>query len=403
MTDYRRQQSGLRISRPVAVLAALLWLSACTTLDPDLQFEPDRQMTEQLIAQQQDRYPDLDPLALDPEIQRFLEAGVGRSGPARERLGKLQTLLFSSEGLDLQYDDQHTQTALEVYQSRAGNCLSVMNLYVAAARFLDIDASFQTAKVRPEWDRKGNLVVLSEHINATGKLGPFEEYVVDFTPDLALQQMTVRVVSDHLARAMYFNNLGVEAMIAGDYDGALAFLRNALWLQPDLAIAWNNIGTAFNRSGKPEAAEYSYQMSIYHEPDDASAIGNLARLYEVQGNSREAARLRRAIADFNRVNPYYQFELGNFALSDGQFEEAERYYRRAIKLDEFEPVFYVALANVYDLQGDARNQRKMLDVAVQLLEESQYIYVPSDQKVRIRDARTILNDASPSLRIAVGQ
>ena len=71
--------------------------------------------------------------------------------------------------------------------------------------------------------------------------------------------------------------------------------------------------------------------------------------------------------------------------------------------DEHEPVFYVALANVHEQRGETLNQRKMLETAGQLLEESQFIYVPSNQKLRIRDSRTILNDATPATRIAVGR
>ena len=245
----------------------------------------------------------------------------------------MQDLLFGSDGLNLQYDEQRTQTAIEVFQSRAGNCLSVMNLYVAGCPTPGYRRQFsRPPRSDPSGTGEETLVVLSDHINATGELSPFVDYVVDFTPDLALQQSSLQTVSDRKARALYFNNLGVEALIAHDDDMAQSYLRNALWLQPELAIAWNNMGTAYNRSGQADLAEYSYQMSIYLEVGNATAIGNLARLYEARGDNREAARLRQSIAEFNRVNPYYQFELGNFAFMDGQFDEAIRYYRRAIKL-----------------------------------------------------------------------
>ncbi|MEZ5489436.1 MAG: tetratricopeptide repeat protein [Gammaproteobacteria bacterium] len=398
IASFHGSTSGLRV---MVLLAALSLVSGCTGIKVDSGFSPDPETTARVIAQDKDRFPAVDPLYLDDNLKLFLERQVGFGGTVRERVEKLQNLLFSAEFLDLQYSDERTQTAVEVFDSGEGNCLSVTNLYVAAARYLGIDASFQVVKVRPSWDRKGSLVVVSEHINAVGKLTPFETYVVDFTPDLALQQLTARAVSDQHARAMYFNNLAVEQLVIRNYQAALDYLRNALWIMPDLAIAWNNIGTTFNRLGDAELAEYGYQMAFHYQPDNAAAVGNLARLYEAQGARSKAAALRRAVVRVNRANPYYHFEQGNFAFQDGRFDEAISFYQRAIRLNEYDPVFYVALANVYDVRGDEQLQRRMMRTAAEILVDSQFIYVPSDQKLRILDSKTILNDASAGLTIAI--
>lgn len=395
------QKRNTRACLPGKLAALILVVSGCSGIDPGLEFTPDNQLTRQIIGQDHDRFPEVDPLAINDEIRELLEQRVAIATNDRQRLGLLQDLLFGKQFLDLRYSDDRTQTAIEVFESGIGNCLSVMNLYVAAARFLEIDANFQGVKVRPTWDRKGNLIVVSEHINATGKLSPFEDYVVDFTPDLALQQLTAETLSDRQARAMYFNNLGVEALVAEDHETALAFLQNALWLQPDSGLIWNNIGTAHNRSGNPSLAEYSYRMSIHYDSDNAPAIGNLARWYEARGDNGEAARLRAIIKASNRANPYYQFELGNFAFMDGDFDAAIDYYQRAIRFNEYEPVFYVALANLYELRGDERLRRRMMSDAEQLLTENKSLYIPSDRKLRIIDSQSILHDGNATMRIAI--
>src|SRR5690606_20992439 len=131
------------------------------------------------------------------------------------------------------------RTAIETFENRLGNCLSVVSLCIAMARHMGLDVSFPTVRVRPYWDMRGELLVLSQHINATGRLSPDSFYVVDFTPEVVVEQQTSTRVSDDYARALYFNNRGVESMIVGNTDEALPYLRNALWMEPELAIAWN--------------------------------------------------------------------------------------------------------------------------------------------------------------------
>ena len=133
--------------------------------------------------------------------------------------------------------------------------------------------------VRPEWDKRGELLILSRHINASGSLGYKRKYIVDFTPEIQLQQLTAKPVSDLHARALFFNNLGAEALVSEDLEAAFEYFKNALFLKPDLAIAWNNIGAAFNRVGDSELAEYSYHMAFWHENDNATAVNNLAKHY----------------------------------------------------------------------------------------------------------------------------
>jgi len=93
-------------------------------------------------------------------------------------------------------------------------------------------------------------------------------------------------------------------MLIGDFEFALGFLQNALWIDPELSIAWNDIGTACNRLGNLELAEYSYQMAFDVEQTNATVINDLARFYQAQGDDERAGTYRSAISRFNRKNPY---------------------------------------------------------------------------------------------------
>jgi Flp pilus assembly protein TadD len=276
-----------------------------------------------------------------------------------------------------------------------------MNLYVAMARYAGLEASFQTVNVQPNWDRRGSLLVLSQHINATGKLAINSYYVVDFTPEIALQQLTARTVTDLDARALYFNNLGAEALIGERADEALVYFKNALFLDPELSIAWNNIGTTYNRLGNPTFAEYSYEMAFNTDNTNATSINNLAKFYRGTGNIRLAREYEFAIQRFNNRNPYYHYAQGAVEMQARDYEAARLSFRRALRLKELEPDFYIALASVYVALGDREEAQKMRDSAENLLVDNQQIYRPSDQKVRIINTDSILRNNSPGLSIIV--
>ena len=400
--NARPVRGGSELSRGTSqvvrvIRGALMFLLAaaatgCLVIDLERDFAPDTSLHQQIVTQQADAFPHIDPLRLDDELREFADQHLDAGMRDYEKVEKLQELLFGDAHLNIQYSDERTQTAIEVFHSRAGNCLSVMNLYVALARHVGLDANFQTVKVRPTWDRRGGLLVLNQHINATGRVTARETYVVDFTPEISLQQLTSRVVPDQLARALYFNNLGVERMVAGEFEEALVYLQNALWIDPDASIAWNNIGTVYNRLQRFELAEYSYQMAFETDATNATAVSNLARFYVARGDEDTANRYRDAITRFNRQNPYYHYEQGNLSFQDGDLLAASESFERAIRIKDVEPDFYVALAHTYKLMGNDRMAIRMAIRADELLQDNGDIYRPSDQKLRFIDSASIIGN-----------
>ena len=381
----------------VAVLG--LQLSGCFSIDLDLGFEADADIYSNIISQTEDLFAEVDPLYINDEIKQYIDANISFRLNTEQRVDKLQELLYGEDFLRVQYSDEKTHTALEAFYARAGNCLGVMNLYIAMARYAGVEASFQTVDVQPNWDRRGDLLVLSQHINATGRLTVRRRYVVDFTPEIAVQQLTSSVISDEKARALYFNNLGVEALIGADTEQALVYFKNSLFLDADSSITWNNIGTTYSRLGNTEYAEYSYRMAFNEDPSNATAINNLAKFYRRNGDARLAQEYEIAIERFNRQNPYYHFARGNVALIEENLDAARDSFRRALRLKRDEPDFYFALARVYATLGDAGEARSLVDSANELLAMNDEIYQPSSQKVRIIDGATILRDSSPGISI----
>lgn len=394
MADFARRRRPLL---PAAL--ALAALAGCKTIDLETGFSRDEGIHRRILDQSGDAFPDIDPLRITDEVKSLVDGHLGPGDGEETRVRKLQDLLYGEEFLNIRYSDAKTHTAMEAFHARQGNCLSVMNLYVAMARHARVDASFQTVEVQPSWDRRGGLLVISQHINAAGRFSAARRYVVDFTPEISLQQLTSRVVSDRHARALYFNNLGVEAMVGGDMPGALGYIKNALYVEPELSIAWNNIGALYNRLGDRELAEYSYKMAFNADNRNAAAINNLAKFYRAIGDDRLAREYERAIERFNNRNPYYHHARGQAAHLERDLERARAAFRRALRLKEEEPDFHLALARVHQDLGDDAAARRHRDAAAELVALNEEIYRPSSERVRIMDSQSILRDSSPGISI----
>ena len=92
-------------------------------------------------------------------------------------------------------------------------------------------------------------------------------------------------------------------------------------------------------------------MAFSIDGNNATAINNLAKYYRRAGDTGLAREYEEAIERFNNRNPYYHFVQGSVAFEIGDFIEARKSFRRAVRLKEEEPDFYYALAGLSAIGG----------------------------------------------------
>jgi len=132
------------------------------------EFRQGEAIYSQIIDQTVDQFSHIDPLFISDEVKQLIDSYILPQDSELERVDKLQDILYGEDYLHITYEDHKTHTALEAFHAREGNCLGVMNLYIAMARYVGVDANFQTVAVRPNWDLRGDLLVLSQHIKCHG-------------------------------------------------------------------------------------------------------------------------------------------------------------------------------------------------------------------------------------------
>jgi Flp pilus assembly protein TadD len=371
--------------------AALLALTACAAVGPAEPpiYADDR---ARLLAGQAilgDRVlpeiEDVDILAVDDAMGRFLDAHVDLSTRLPERLDQLLDAVVEDKTFGLNYDG-HTRTARGTFHNRNGNCLAFTNMFVALARSVGLDARFQEVDIPPLWDRQGDTVILNRHVNVNvqnvvdgGVLGMQTMWgrrnehgrVIDFNITDFRTFFRTRLRSDERAFAHYYSNLGAEALRDGDSPRALAYLRRALDLEPRFSAAWTNLGVLYSRDGAVEEAALAYRLALHYDDENVTAKSNLARTLAAAGSELEAQRLQTEVENYRRKSPYFRYHAAREAIGRGDFEQARRDLEYAVRKQPREERFHFALSLVQERLGNDSAAQRALKRAQGLAEDPQ--------------------------------
>lgn len=284
-------------------------------------------------------------LELNDEVRDYVASRVGSDPQARSRLRKLIRGMIEDGLLTLDYDENRTHTAIETFQSRQGNCLSFSILFAVLAREANLDATFQMVDIPPSFSSDGEIILLNNHINVvvTGvrsDVNFFRDYVVDFNTAEYNGNYDTKRVSDRYAIALYFSNLAVEAMQAGDSKKAFRYLKKGIATDPEIAGLWVNLGVLYSRGEQYNMAVQAYQQALSIQASNKSALVNLAGTLRRLGREEESEYYLSKVAYYRNRNPYFHYFQAQTAYHQNELEDALIYLAEAIRLKRDEHQFY---------------------------------------------------------------
>lgn len=370
----------MRVSQKVIVVLSILLISSCTTLGPPQAVEGTAVISTEMILDANPMVAGLeledlsqsDPLALNPEMIAFVDSYVN---PYRSHSTRLQHLLFAvmHEGtFDLIYDDT-TRTAIETFADQRGNCLSFTNMFVAMARHAGLDAVFQEVMIPPDWSSSGQFFIFSQHVNVLVDLSAGVaglDQIIDFNMYDFRSSYDREVISDQRARAHYFNNMGVEHMLAGDTPLAFAYFRESIRQDRLFSPTWVNLGILNRREGYPDYAEASYLHALEIDKVNLVAMSNLAGFYELQGRMDLAESYRSRVESHRMRNPYYRYELARTAFSDGDYNSSIDHLKFAIQRKDNDDKFYFLMSLSYLMSGDKAQAQRWMNKTEEVAEKA---------------------------------
>jgi len=219
------------------------------------------------------------PLALTPEMDRFLHERIAPQLRARGPLYGLVDALYADDQLRLGYDAAATLTAAETFAQRRGNCLSLVLMTAAFAQRLGLEVRFQRVLTEDAPEPAGDLVRMVGHVNLglakRGTARVRDWITVDFLPGLEAARLRTVEISEDRVKAMFFNNLAVESLGRGELPRAYWWARAASRQDPRLASPYVTLGVLWSRLGEAEPAGAAFRQALALEPRNESALANL--------------------------------------------------------------------------------------------------------------------------------
>jgi Flp pilus assembly protein TadD len=288
--------------------------------------------------------------ALDPELAKTLRDGDTLNAPTHRRLERLLARLYRREGILLSYSSGHTTGAMETWNNKRGDCLSLSILAYAAATTLLLDAHMQEVPVPLVVDRRGGLDYISSHVNVFvttdseialhGQVYGAQGFVIDFEPQPGSRRAGQWLTEDAIL-ARYYSNRGTEYLAAQDRARAYAYYRAAIVAAPDFAPAYANLAHLYAAQGLLVPAEQLLLHAIALGGPSYAPLRSLQRLLAAQGRDVEARHYADLLSRRQDEDPYYWFGLGIAALGEGHNGAAIRALERAASLASgFEEIHY---------------------------------------------------------------
>ena len=335
----------------------VLMLPACqTTVGPDEGLVPAEELLsgraifgEQVSSAER---ADIDILATDEAMREFVaDLHEGPQGPARFR-GLMERMRRSGYALGA-YDPYANLSARDAFAEKRGNCLTYTSLFIALARELGFEASYQLVDVPPDYDSVNGMVVLNKHVNARVDRVPGRGSVtVEFSEEFASGIHDRRIVDDAFALALHYNNLAFSGDLASDERGAFVYLKKAIELTPYNPDLWTNLGVFHARRGHFAQAIAGYRRALDLDAYHAAAMRGLANAYGALGRDDEARIYQRRVAYSRARDAYTYFALAQRAYQAERPTESLELLSKAIRLYRRDHRFYRLQGEVHDYLGN---------------------------------------------------
>jgi tetratricopeptide (TPR) repeat protein len=324
----------VRIAPLFALLAALV--AGCAAAPPAPA--PDSLLADRLFAPPREAIDVDEVFALSEPMRRYLAVDIAAQLRSDGAQAGLMAALQQQAQLKLEYDAARTKNAAATFETRSGNCLSLVIMTAAFAKELRLPVHFDSAYLEESWSRTGNLLVSSRHVNIT--LGrrvvdartPRDRppMTIDFLPPEEVSGLRRREIGEATVVAMYANNRAAEALADGRLDDAYAWAATSVRRDPAFASAYNTLGVVYLRHGDLAEAERAFVRALAADAKDTRALANLAETYARQGRAADADATRQRLAALETHPPFHFFDLGMEAMRRGDWRKARDLFAREV-------------------------------------------------------------------------
>lgn len=166
--------------------------------------------------------------------------------------------------------------------------------------------------------------------------------------------------------AIAHNNLGMALHALGRDEEAYQHCDKALKIQPELAEAYNNIGNIHKGRNNLKDALESYEKALELGIQDPRVFVNAGLVCQLLGDlSAAEQRYRDVLARYPDFTPAHN-NLGAVLQKLGRYEEAEICFQRVLGLQPNDPEAHNNMGALWLAQGELERAQKCFEQAIQL-------------------------------------
>jgi len=133
--------------------------------------------------------------------------------------------------------------------------------------------------------------------------------------------------------AIAYTDLGAIYDNLGFMEEGFALHQYAIHLDPNLAIAHNNLGYILNVMGKVDEAIKAYERALELDPNLVVALNSLGTTYDNLGDFEKGISMFRKSLEIEPNKPSTLHDMAFALRALGRYDEARKYLERTIQVD----------------------------------------------------------------------
>jgi Tfp pilus assembly protein PilF len=324
---------------------------------------------DSLFKARPDHFDSQSVFKITPPMRDYINNEFSADKQTHNATQTLFRALYDKAQLKLDYDASYTRNAIEAFEAKSGNCLSLVLMTAAFAKELGLMVRYQTVYTPENISRDEQTIYYSSHLNIVlGKAGVYDSangsaMVIDFLTPKDAGKQRATVIKEQTVLSMYMNNRAVEELQLKRLDSAYWWAKQAIVNAPDFVPAYNTLGIVYERHGNLLEAERVLRHAMALDATNHAVLSNLSQVMLELGNREEAAHLQRLLRQVSPTPPFHYFDLGMAAMKVKDYRSARDYFTREIRRAELNSEFHYWLAIAHIGLNEVSSARKHLIIA----------------------------------------
>ena len=336
---------------------ALTFLIACTSIEQPITQEDigSRPDLPNIFAERPQMASLNDLHQLSPEQEQdFLDYFNHPSNTLIDQHQRLANYLSNNNFL-YEYD---TYTASEALNLNSGNCMSLAVVTTALAQLANIQIAYQLIDSSPIYRLRGSTANRGVHIRSL-IYKPQEDMTatpaglkIDYFPSEG--GVFVGNVTNDDYIAMYYRNIAAQKLNEENYSDAYWYTLESMKYAPLNTDAINMMAVTYKRAGDLAKAEEIYLYGIEKADDKLTLLKNYYILLTSQDRFTEARSINRQLLSMDDPSPIHWYNVARFSFETSDFNNAIRYYNRALEIAPYLHEAHLGVALSYFELGNLR-------------------------------------------------